>query len=222
MSQNQEKMQAQDKQPQEEDVPNQASFQEEHEQTTAEQKANGFDQDNQQNQGADGSAQNENMGVEAPDFKEKYMRTMAEMENLRKRSARDVEDTRQFAVSGFAREMLDVADNLERALSVIDKEKAKNDPQLKTLIEGVEMVYSQLESAFAKFKIVKFCPNLGEKFNPEHHQAMFEVPTTEYPAGVVAQVMQSGYVIAGRLLRPAMVGTAKPPQESQQNTNNNS
>lgn len=153
---------------------------------------------------------------DATDFKEKYVRAVAEMENLRKRMARDVEDTRQYAVTGFAREMLDVADNLERALDAIDKDKAEQDPQLKNLVEGVEMVHGQLQRAFNKFKIEKTSPEPGEKFNPELHQAMFEVPTADHPAGTVAQVMQPGYVIAGRLLRPAMVGTAKaPPAENE-------
>lgn len=148
---------------------------------------------------------------DTPDFKDKYIRAMAEMENLRKRLSRDVEDARQYAVTGFAREMLDVSDNLERALAAIDQEKAAQDPQLKNLIDGVEMVHGQLQRTFGKFKIEKTSPKLGEKFNPELHQAMFEMPTTDYPQGTVAQVMQPGYVIAGRLLRPAMVGTAKPP-----------
>lgn len=150
---------------------------------------------------------------EEPDFKDKYIRAVAEMENLRKRLSRDVEDARQYAVTGFAREMLDVSDNLERALAAIDQEKAAQDPQLKNLIEGVEMVHGQLQRTFGKFKIEKTSPKPGEKFNPELHQAMFEMPTTDYPQGTVAQVMQPGYVIAGRLLRPAMVGTAKPPEK---------
>ena len=152
----------------------------------------------------------------AIDFKDKYIRAMAEMENLRKRATRDVEDARRFAVTGFARELLDVADNLERALNSINKDE--DGGQLKTLCEGIEMVQNQLQQVFGKFKIEQTNPELGEKFNPELHQAMFEMPTEEYPVGTVAQVMQPGYVIAGRLLRPAMVGTAKAmaPQEKQQ------
>ena len=150
---------------------------------------------------------------QVPDFRDKYVRAMAEMENLRKRMARESEDARRYAVTGFAREMLDVADNLERATAAIDKEKLETDTHLKTLAEGVEMVQGQIERAFKKFQIEKTNPKPGEKFNPDLHQAMFEVPTDEHPTGTVAQVMQPGYVIAGRLLRPAMVGTAKPPQK---------
>lgn len=179
----------------------------------------------QANTGAEAyEAAGENTGDNAPeskdDFREKYVRAVAETENLRKRMNRDVEDTRQYAVTGFAREMLDVADNLERALAAIDKDKVDADPQLKNLVEGVEMVHGQLQRTFGKFKIEKTTPEPGEKFNPELHQAMFEVPTADQPPGTVAQVMQPGYVIAGRLLRPAMVGTAKPPQENQENDNN--
>ena len=142
------------------------------------------------------------------DFKDKYIRLMADMENLRKRTARDVEDARRFAVSAFARDMLDVADNLDRALAVVEKDTVENE-QVKNMLSGVEMVNQQLGGVFKQFKIEKTQPELGEKLNPELHQVMFEVETTEYQHGHIAQVMQPGYTIAGRLLRPALVGTAK-------------
>lgn len=159
------------------------------------------------------SAPQAGVEAEAPkkdevDFKDKYIRLMAEMENLRKRTARDVEDARRFAVSAFARDMLDIADNLERALAVVNKDDVENE-HVKNMLAGVEMVSQQLGGIFKQFKIEKTEPALGEKLNPELHQAMFEVPTDAHPHGHVAQVMQPGYTIAGRLLRPAMVGTAK-------------
>ncbi len=150
---------------------------------------------------------------EVVDFKDKYIRLMADMENLRKRTTRDMEDSRRFAVSAFAREMLDVADNLERALDAIDKEEANKNEHLKNLLDGVNMVGNQLERIFGQFKIEKTMPKEGEKFNADFHQAMFEVPTNDYPAGTIAKVMQPGYMIAGRLLRPALVGTAKKIEE---------
>jgi len=146
--------------------------------------------------------------VDEVDFKDKYLRLMADMENLRKRTARDVEDARRFAVTAFARDMLDVADNLERALAAVQKDKIENE-HIKNMLSGVEMVSQQLENVFKQFKIEKTNPQVGEKFNPELHQAMFEVETNTHPHGHIAQVMQAGYTIAGRLLRPAMVGTAK-------------
>ncbi|MBA44528.1 MAG: nucleotide exchange factor GrpE [Magnetococcales bacterium] len=142
------------------------------------------------------------------DFKDKYIRLMADMDNLRKRTARDVEDARRYAVSAFARDMLDIADNLDRALAVVEKDKVENE-QVKSMLAGVEMVNEQMSRVFKQFKVEKTMPELGEKLNPELHQAMFEVESTEYQPGHIAQVMQPGYTIAGRLLRPAMVGTAK-------------
>ena len=214
MAQNQEK-------PQKDDLRREAEAQAQAAENEADQ-ANGSEQkadqsqnpEQNENQNASPNDGPEEVKAETPDFREKYVRAMAEMENLRKRMAREVEDARRYGVTGFAREMLDVADNLERATAAIDKEKLERDTHLKTLAEGVEMVQGQLQRAFSKFKIEKTSPEPGEKFNPELHQAMFEVPTTDYPAGTVAQVMQPGYVIAGRLLRPAMVGTAKPPPKS--------
>ena len=142
------------------------------------------------------------------DFKDKYIRLMADMENLRKRTARDVEDARRFAVTSFARDLLDVADNLGRALASVDKETVESE-QVKNMLAGVEMVNQQLSGVFKQFKIEQTNPQLGDKLNPELHQVMFELETNDYAPGHVAQVMQPGYTIAGRLLRPAMVGTAK-------------
>lgn len=152
------------------------------------------------------------------DLKDKYIRLMADMENLRKRTARDVEDARRFAVTAFARDMLDVADNLERALAAVEKDKVENE-HIKNMLAGVEMVNQQLGNVFKQFKIEKNTPQAGEKFNPELHQAMFEVETNTHPHGHIAQVMQAGYTIAGRLLRPALVGTAKKAPPATDDTN---
>jgi molecular chaperone GrpE len=145
----------------------------------------------------------------AAEFKDKLLRTLAEMENLRKRTEREVADARTYAVSGFARDVLAVADNMHRALEAIGPEaRAQADATLKTLIEGIELTERELHKVLAKNGVKKFSPE-GEKFDPNMHEAMYEVPTQELPAGHVAQVMQAGYMLGDRVLRPAMVGVSK-------------
>jgi molecular chaperone GrpE len=148
--------------------------------------------------------------TEAAEAKEKLLRTLAEMENLRRRTEREVADTRQYAVASFARDMLTVGDNLRRAIdSVPEASRNDGDPALKALIEGVEVTARGLEQTLAKFG-VKPIDAKGQKFDPTFHQAMFEVePSDNAPPGTVAQEMQAGYVIGERVLRPSMVGVAK-------------
>jgi molecular chaperone GrpE len=145
----------------------------------------------------------------AAEFKDKLLRTLAEMENLRKRTEREVTDARTYAVSGFARDVLAVADNMHRALEAIGPEaRAQADATLKTLIEGIELTERELHKVLQKNGVKRFSPE-GEKFDPNMHEAMYEVPTQDLPAGHVAQVMQAGYMLGDRVLRPAMVGIAK-------------
>jgi molecular chaperone GrpE len=135
---------------------------------------------------------------ENEELKDKALRTAAEMENLRRRTARDVQDARTYAIANFARDMLSVSDNLARALEAIPAEaKASADAGLKALIEGVDIT----ERAMLEPQ--------GEKFDPNFHQAMFEVPNPDVPANTVVQVVQPGYSIGERVLRPAMVGVSK-------------
>lgn len=149
--------------------------------------------------------------AEVSDLKEKLARSLAEMENLRKRTAREVADSRQYAVTSFARDMLNVADNLKRALAAVPAELRASDNKAATsFLEGVEVTERGLEQTLAKFGVKALDPK-GEKFNPDFHQAVFEVETADVPPGSVAQVMQAGYVIGDRVLRPAMVGVAKAP-----------
>jgi molecular chaperone GrpE len=146
---------------------------------------------------------------EAADARDKMLRTLAEMENLRKRTAREVSDARTYGISGFARDVLDIADNLQRALDAVPAEaRAAADPGLKALIEGVELTERSLHNALEKNGVRRFDP-AGEKFDPNVHQAMYEVPDPSVPAGTIAQVIQSGYMIGDRVLRPALVGVAK-------------
>jgi molecular chaperone GrpE len=151
----------------------------------------------------------EALAKEAADARDKMLRTLAEMENLRKRTAREVSDARTYGISGFARDVLDIADNLQRALDAVPAEaRAAADPGLKALIEGVELTERSLHNALEKNGVRKFDP-AGEKFDPNVHQAMYEVPDPSVPPGTIAQVVQSGYMIGDRVLRPALVGVAK-------------
>jgi molecular chaperone GrpE len=146
---------------------------------------------------------------EAADARDKMLRTLAEMENLRKRTAREVSDARTYGITGFARDVLDIADNLQRALDTVPAEtKASADPGLKALIEGVELTERSLLNTLEKNGVKKFDPS-GEKFDPNFQQAMYEVPDPSVPAGTVVQVVQAGYMIGERVLRPALVAVSK-------------
>lgn len=141
------------------------------------------------------------------ELRERLLRTMAELENTRRRGEREREDTAKYAIAGFARSVLTVADNLRRAIASVPEE-ARGSEALKPLLEGVEMTERELLRAFERHGIKAVEP-LGEKFDHNFHQAMFEVESAGQPPGTVVQVMETGYVIADRLLRPAMVGIAK-------------
>ncbi|MGM4920885.1 nucleotide exchange factor GrpE [Tardiphaga sp. 813_E8_N1_3] len=146
---------------------------------------------------------------EAADARDKMLRTLAEMENLRKRTQRDVADGRTYAITNFAREVLDIADSLQRALDAVPADtKAAADPGLKALLEGVELTERSLLNTLEKNGVKKFDPS-GEKFDPNFQQAMYEVPDASVPAGTVVQVVQAGYTIGERVLRPALVGVSK-------------
>jgi molecular chaperone GrpE len=177
-------------------------------------------------QGEDAVAETENVQVaaesqpdpvaeakrEAADYKDRLLRTLAEMENLRKRTEREVADARLYGIASFAREVLAVADNMHRALAAIGPElREQGEPQVKALIEGVELTERELVKALEKSGVKKFAPQ-GEKFDPNVHQAMYEVETTEGPPGYVAQVIQAGYMIGDRVLRPALVAVSKAPK----------
>ena len=144
----------------------------------------------------------EALAKEAAEARDKMLRTLAEMENLRKRTAREVSDARTYAISGFARDILEIADNLQRALDAVPAEaKASADPGLKALIEGVELTERSLLNTLEK--------NGVKKFDPNFQQAMYEVPDPSVPSGTVVQVVQAGYMIGDRVLRPALVAVSK-------------
>ena len=151
------------------------------------------------------------LAAELAATKDQLLRTLAEMENLRRRTAREVDETRRYAVTGFARDLLEVADNLGRAVAHIPDEVREQEGWAGNLATGIDMTERALLSTLEKHKVQRVAPNKGDKFDHQRHQAMFEVPTAEFPPGTVAEVMADGYVIADRLLRPAMVGVAKAP-----------
>lgn len=147
--------------------------------------------------------------AERDELKDRMLRTLAEMENLRRRTEREVADARTYAVTNFARDMLNVADNVRRALeSVPADQRSAADGALKGLIDGIELTERDLVKNLERHGVKQVEPQ-GQKFDPNRHQAMFEVPNAEVPAGTVVQVVQTGYVIGDRVLRPALVGVAK-------------
>ena len=159
---------------------------------------------------------------EATEFKDKLLRTLAEMENLRKRTEREVLDARLYGIAGFARDVLAVADNMHRALETIRPElRVSTDAKVRALIEGVELTERELLKTLEKNGVKKFSPP-GEKFDPNLHQAMYEVPTSDLPPGQVAEVIQAGYMIGERVLRPAMVAVSKAVQITPASANDNS
>ena len=152
----------------------------------------------------------ETLARENAEHKDRLLRTLAEMENLRKRTDREVSDMRQYGIASFARDVLAVADNMERALGALDAELRETaDPGIKALLDGVELTERELLKVLEKHGVKKYEPQKGDKFDPNLHQAMYELPDPSQPAGTVAQVVQPGYMIGERMLRPALVGVAK-------------
>jgi len=152
---------------------------------------------------------------EVAEARDKVLRTLAEMENLRQRTRREVADAKTYGITGFARDILDIADSLQRALDAVPAEaKAAADPGLKALIEGVELTERSMLNALEKNGVKKFDPS-GEKFDPNFQQAMYEVPDSSVPSGLVVQVVQAGYMIGDRVLRPALVGVSKGGAKAQ-------
>ena len=159
---------------------------------------------------------------EAAEYKDKLLRRLAEMENLRKRTEREVADARLYGNASFARDVLAVADNMQRAFEAMGSElRMQGDAKVKALVEGVELTERELLKVLDKHGVKKFSP-MGEKFDPNFHQAMFEMENPNLPPGHVAQVIQAGYMLGERVLRPAMVAVVKaapkaPPSSANDN-----
>jgi molecular chaperone GrpE len=153
--------------------------------------------------------------AEVASLKDRLLRVLADMENLRRRTEREVADARLYGISQFARDIVTVADNMDRALQALDHEIRENaEPGVKALLDGVELTERELIKALEKHGVQKLDPR-GQKFDPHRHQAMFEVPDEQVPAGTVVQVVQAGYTIGERVLRPALVGVAKGGPKAQ-------
>jgi molecular chaperone GrpE len=164
------------------------------------------------------------LAKDAAELKDRLLRTLAEMENLRRRTEREVADARTYGITAFARDILAVADNMDRALKALDAEiREKADAGVKALLDGVELTERELLKVMEKHGIARIEPQ-GQKFDPNLHQAMFELPDPSVPAGTVVKVVQTGYTIGGRVLRPALVAIAKggpkaAPSEAPANDN---
>jgi molecular chaperone GrpE len=161
---------------------------------------------------------------ELAEMKDRLLRALADMENMRKRTDREIADARVYGISSFARDILGVADNMHRAMQALDDElRAKADDAVKALLDGVELTERELMNVLEKHGVKRLEPQ-GQKFDPNRHQAMFEVEDVSVPSGTVVQVMQSGYTIGERVLRPALVavskGGAKPQPASAANSAN--
>ena len=157
----------------------------------------------------EGDASTEVLNAEIAALKDRILRTMAEMENLRRRTEKEVADAKAYGVSSFAREMLTVADNLQRAQANFPQDQREAlQPAVKGFVEGVELTERDLLSRLARFG-VKPIETTGQKFDPNKHEALFELPDESVPTGTVLQVMETGYSIGDRVLRPAKVGVSR-------------
>lgn len=146
--------------------------------------------------------------AEAAEFKDKWLRAHAEIENIRKRADREKEETAKYAVTRFARDIVGVGDNFQRAIDAVPAGAAEQDPALKSFLEGVILTERELLNALERHGI-KRQEAMNEPFNPHLHQAVMEIPRADVPEGTIVQVFQPGFMIEDRVLRPAMVGVAK-------------
>jgi molecular chaperone GrpE len=147
--------------------------------------------------------------AELAEHKDRLLRALAETENTRRRAQREREDTLKYAITGFAKDLLSAADNLRRALDSLPEGEAQ-DPRTRSLLAGVAATERELLSVFERHGIRRIDPQ-AERFDHNYHQAIFEAERADQPAGTIVEVLQPGYVLHERLLRPAMVGVAKPP-----------
>lgn len=161
-------------------------------------------EDNQQAPLAD----NSQLLQEIEKGKEQMLRLAAELENIRRRNAKEVEDANKYAISKFAKDLIEVLENLFRAEASINSEQLENNNTVKQIFSGVELTKKSLIDTFEKYGIKRIDP-MGTAFNHDFHQAIVEIPTSQHPAGTIVQVIQAGYIMHDRLLRPALVAVAK-------------
>ncbi len=151
---------------------------------------------------------NLNLLAEIEKYKDQNIRLAAEIENIRKRSLRDLEEANKYSTGKFAKDLIEVLENLYRAEASINLKELEHSPILKQIFSGVELTKKSLIDAFEKQSIKRFDP-IGEQFNHELHQAITQIPSTEHKNGTIVQVIQAGYTLHDRLLRPALVAVAK-------------
>ena len=155
----------------------------------------------------------------ASDLKDQLMRTLADGENLRKRTLKDVEHSKKYSHISFVKDLVSSVDNLQRALEAVPEDTSSLPEPIKNLIIGLEIVEKEIISTLEKHNVKQIDP-LGEKFDYNFHQAMFEVPTNDNEPGTVVQVSQKGYILHDRLVRPAMVGISKKIGENNNHEKN--
>ena len=154
----------------------------------------------------------ENKNIEIQELKDQLLRSLAEGENLRKRTLKEIADAKKYSHISFVRDLVSSVDNFQRAMEALPEDKSQLSEPIKNLIIGLEIVEKEMVNCFEKHNISQISP-LGEKFDYNFHQAMFEVPTNEQESGYVVEVSQKGYLLYDRLVRPAMVGISKKPEE---------
>ena len=162
---------------------------------------------------------NEELQTKNEELKDQLMRTLAESENLRKRTIKDVDQAKKYSHISFVRDLVSSVDNFKRALDSLPEDKSDLPEPIKNLIIGLEIVEKEINSTFEKHNLKQISP-LGEKFDYNFHQAMFEVPTNDTDPGIVIEVSQIGYLLYDRLVRPAMVGISKKIEENNQDNDN--
>jgi molecular chaperone GrpE len=162
---------------------------------------------------------NEELQTKNEELKDQLMRTLAESENLRKRTIKDVDQAKKYSHISFVRDLVSSVDNFKRALDSLPEDKADLPEPIKNLIIGLEIVEKEINSTFEKHNLKQISP-LGEKFDYNFHQAMFEVPTNDTDPGIVIEVSQIGYLLYDRLVRPAMVGISKKIEENNKDNDN--
>lgn len=161
----------------------------------------------------------ENQNKEIKELKDQLLRSLAESENLRKRTIKEIADAKKYSHIYFIRDLVSSVDNLQRALEAVPDDKSLLSEPIKNLVIGLEIVEKEILNTFEKHSLKQINP-LGEKFDYNLHQAMFEVPTNEKEPGYVVEVSQKGYILHDRLVRPAMVGISKKSEEVSTEQNN--
>ena len=156
--------------------------------------------------------------MERDDLKDQALRAMAEVENMRRRTERELSQARRYGHANFARDLLAAIDNLKRAVDVLPEDRSGLDANMTNLVVGVEMIHQEITSVLERHGITMINPE-GEKFDYDKHQAMFEVPTNDVEPGMVVQVAQNGWMLHDRLLTPAMVGVSKPADDAETTEN---